>query len=548
MSSVRRFWCPLLGALSIVCFLGAVAVPPAAACGSIRDWIHAYQEADSDTQRVNALMDISNACGDYDTRRDDAVLVEILGDGLARSLPREPLQRVFDTYRCLPSEAMSEAYGKLGGLDQGKCPNPEELGAWRVVKDDRARLRNGAKADATVIGHFMRGNIVVSTGETGEWIAVEGWNGAKGYMHASLLEPYLQLRAEITEAVPEAANDQPRSVFAVASAGQHGLVDAAFGKAQLLASEAAAQSGDKAFVMESMSGTASIDLKDQRLVFRLRLLPDIPQDLLDQRTTNAPENGIEAAIQAALPPRDERIAAEAMMDAMFEFVVSTVIGRPSDGGIPPQIYAVSQSGALPGLGEGDILAQWIGGDGPDSEAMLQDALKRGVETYSQGHMEIAFRLAAWSYTQGGIAGFNKRNMVLEIRGIPPGAMGTQPLTGSPEEMVETLRKLIKAHDWPLLARHYQVDDKVIDLAELQSGAFFHPLFPPVDGADAGGLWRYRHPFHPEAKLMDIQTGDDPDVQLVTMMLEIDQGGGTPQRMLQSFRLRKVEGGSLILPD
>jgi hypothetical protein len=127
-------------------------------------------------------------------------------------------------------------------------------------------------------------------------------------------------------------------------------------------------------------------------------------------------------------------------------------------------------------------------------------------------------------------------------------MGPQPLTGSVEEMVEALRKLIKAHDWPLLARHYQIDDKVADLAELQSGAFFHPLFPPVDGADAGGLWRYRHPFHPEAKLMDIQPGDDPDVQLVTMMLEIDQGGGTPQRMLQSFRLRKVEGGSLVLPD
>jgi hypothetical protein len=225
-----------------------------------------------------------------------------------------------------------------------------------------------------------------------------------------------------------------------------------------------------------------------------------------------------------------------------------VIGRPSEGGVPPQIYAVSQRGELPGLGEGDIHAQWISGDGPDSETMLQNALKHGTEIFSQGHVEIAFRLAAWTYTQGGIAGFNDRNMVLEIRGIPPGEPATLPLTGSVEEMVEALRKLIKAHDWPLLARHYQIDDTMADRAELLSGAFFHPLFPPVDGADAAGLWRYRHPFHPEAKLMGIIPGDNPDIQLVTMVLEIDQGGGTPQRMLQSFRLIKVDGGSLVLTD
>ena len=48
--------------------------------------------------------------------------------------------------------------------------------------------------------------------------------------------------------------------------------------------------------------------------------------------------------------------------------------------------------------------------------------------------------------------------------------------------------------------------------------------------------------------MEIVPGNDPDVQQVTMMLEIDQGGGTPQRALQSFRVRKVEGGLLVLPD
>lgn len=557
MGSVRqircRYLCPgalsIAGFLSLICLMTGMAAPPAAACGSIRDWIQAYQEAQSDTRRIHALMDISNACGDYDTRRDDAVLVEILGDGVMRNLPREPLQRVFDTYRCLPSQGASPAYATLARLDQAKCPQSTELASWRVVEDDRARLRSGAAADAAVIGHFMRGNIVVAGATNGDWVAVEGWNGAKGFMHSSLLEPYEGGQSQAGTPTPDVAPaENPRSVFAVATQGQHGLIDAAFGKAQALAAETAARTGDKAFVLESMSGTASIDLQERRLVYRLRLLPDMPQGLLEQYTTNAPENGIEAAVLGALPPRDERIASESIMDYMFKFHVPTLVGRPSVGGIPPQIYAVSQSGEAPPLGEGNVLAQWIIGDGGTLDAMLDEALRRGAETYSQGHMEIAFRLAAWTYTQGGLGGLNDKAIALEIRGIPPTAGDTVPLSGSVSEAIEALRGLIKAHDWPLLARHYQVDDSQVDRVELVSGAYFHPLFPPIDGADAGGLWRYRHPFHPEAKLMEVAATDDPAIEKVTMALEIDQGGGTPQRMLQSFRLKHVDGGLLVLLD
>ena len=132
MRSIRHFWCLLPGTLPIVCFLLVAAVTPAEACGSIRDWIQAYQEADSDTRRVNALMDISNACGDYDTRRDDTVLVKILSDGVTRNLPSAPLQRVFDTYHCLPSQTSTDAYSKLGALDQTQCPAADALASWRV--------------------------------------------------------------------------------------------------------------------------------------------------------------------------------------------------------------------------------------------------------------------------------------------------------------------------------------------------------------------------------------------------------------------------------
>jgi hypothetical protein len=344
---------------------------------------------------------------------------------------------------------------------------------------------------------------------------------------------------------PEARGDEPHSVYAVATEGAHGLIDAAFGSAQAKAAEAARQTGQGAFVLDSLSGTAAIDLSERKLVVRLALMPTLSEDLLRERTTNAASNGIAEAVLSAQPPLEERVRHEATADWLWQYHAPAVVGRPSEGGVPPTIYALSYAGALPPLGDGDLHAEWIGGGGSDLEVMLEQALQSGSAAYSQGHQQIAYRVVAWSYESGGIAGQRRTQMVLEVRGIQPG--GVTPLAGTAEQAVEKVRSLVAAHDWTSLAMHYDLSGGTFDMAELQSGAFFHRHLPPLD-ADAMGLWRYRHPFHPDAKLVGVEPTSNPAVVKATMMLEIDQGGGTPQRMLREFRMRKVDGGLLLLPD
>jgi hypothetical protein len=136
-------------------------------------------------------------------------------------------------------------------------------------------------------------------------------------------------------------------------------------------------------------------------------------------------------------------------------------------------------------------------------------------------------------------------LLIEARGLPEGAR--QPLPPEPEQAVAALRALIEAQDWTKLAQHYDLSGSAFDLVELQSGAFFYRYLPPLEG-DAAGLWRYRHPFHPEAKLLEVAATDNPEILKATMMLEIEQGGGISQRMLSAFHMRKVPGGLLVLPE
>jgi hypothetical protein len=175
-------------AAAILALQGAFS-SPSLACGSIRDWIQVYQDASSDERRTFAIMDIAAACNDYDTRRDDAELTAILADALARDLPRDRIQHLFDTYRCLPSQRATPAYTSLATLDSSKCPSDADVAAWGVVKADRVRLRSEASPDGAVIGHLMRGNVVARRG-AGEWVSVETWQGAEGFVHRSMIEAF----------------------------------------------------------------------------------------------------------------------------------------------------------------------------------------------------------------------------------------------------------------------------------------------------------------------------------------------------------------------
>jgi hypothetical protein len=394
---MRLFPCVRAGAFcALVGFSAVIAGSPASACGSIRDWIHAYQDATTDDRRVHALRDIANACNDYNTRRDDAELLAILSDGVARGLPEEPLQNLFETYRCLPSQRSAPGYVTLTVLDHRNCPNEAEIATWRVVASDRSRLRASASADAPVIGYFMQGNVVREQARSGEWGRIEGWNDAAGFMHRSLLEDFL--------AAPASQADGTLSVSGIATAGGQDLIEAAFAAAQRNAVDVTAQSGHRAFALDTISGSASIDLAQRRLIVRLDLLPDVSEDLLRERTINTPSSGLIEAVLAAQPPLEQRVRHEATADWLWQFHASSVVGEPRRDGKPSKIYAVSTAGEIPPLGRAGLYGEWFTASGSDPDAMLESALRQATQAYSQGHRQIAFRIIAWTFEKGGIAG------------------------------------------------------------------------------------------------------------------------------------------------
>jgi hypothetical protein len=498
-----------------------------------------YHGATTDDRRVHVLRDIANACNDYNTRRDDAELLAILSDGVTRGLPREPLQNLFETYRCLPSQRSAPGYAILTILDHQNCPNEAEIATWRVVASDRSRLRASASADAPVIGHFMQGNVVSERARSGEWIRIEARNGVVGFMYRSLLEDFLAAPALASQA------DGTLSVSGIATAGGQGLIEAAFAAAQRNAVDVTAQSGHRGFALDTISGSASIDLAQRRLIVRLDLLPDVSEDLLRERTINTPSSGLIEAVLAAQPPLEQRVRHEATADWLWQFYASSVVGEPSRDGKPSKIYAVSAAGEIPPLGQAGLYGEWFIAEGSDPDAMLESALRQATQAYSQGHRQIAFRIIAWTFEKGGIAGRQQTHLLVEARGVPEG--DRQLLPPEPERAVAALRGLIEAQDWTKLAQHYDLSGSAFDPVELQSGAFFYRYLPPLEG-DAAGLLKYRHPFHPKAKLLEVAATDNPEILKATMMLEIEQGGDIPQRMLSSFHMRKVSGGLLVLPD
>jgi hypothetical protein len=119
---------------------------------------------------------------------------------------------------------------------------------------------------------------------------------------------------------------------------------------------------------------------------------------------------------------------------------------------------------------------------------------------------------------------------------------------SPEAAVPVLRDLVRLEDWPGLAAHYDLSGSGVERRELTSGAFF--LAP---GAGELGqpreVVRYRHPFAPAYELRRVIATQDPEVVVMEMGVEIDQGEGMPpQRGLSWFKMRRSPNGWKVLPE
>lgn len=334
----------------------------------------------------------------------------------------------------------------------------------------------------------------------------------------------------------------------VAGVSEEGSFDAAFGRALFAAREAAGASGDKAFIIESISGLRSIDGRLNRLVVRFGLLPALPAALVE-RASGQVSASLDGLIKSVKPPLELQREANHMADAVASYRIGHVFGLLEEGGVPPLLYATTEAGDVPPIGEGDPGARWVWSGSlakSDWQSDLDATLADAAEALPAGTAHFAWRAVSWHYRIGGLAGLNDVGLVIEARAAP-GELVPAALPGDPATAIEVLRPLIEAHDWPALARHYDLSESNLDPAELLSGAYFYRPTRPFDG-DPAGLWRYRHPFHPLARLVDVMVPAAAFRLVPVMMVEIDQGGGPKQRVQTQFWLKETPDGLLVLPD
>jgi len=117
---------------------------------------------------------------------------------------------------------------------------------------------------------------------------------------------------------------------------------------------------------------------------------------------------------------------------------------------------------------------------------------------------------------------------------------------SPKQAVTVITKLLEAKDWGALAKYYDLSGSGIDRATLESGEFFWRKERPA-AAHPGGFWRYKHPFAPGFRYDDERPTDEAGVVVVSVKVEIDQGGGPPQRGFSRFLMKKHAAGWQVLP-
>lgn len=115
---------------------------------------------------------------------------------------------------------------------------------------------------------------------------------------------------------------------------------------------------------------------------------------------------------------------------------------------------------------------------------------------------------------------------------------------TPETAVRRINRLMDEKDWPQLAQFYDLSGSDIDVSDLQNGLFFYDATP---GGHASGIDRYLHPFAPGASLLAVRMSAIADVFEVDVELEIDQGDGPAQSLIQTFYLVRNPEGYRLLP-
>lgn len=117
---------------------------------------------------------------------------------------------------------------------------------------------------------------------------------------------------------------------------------------------------------------------------------------------------------------------------------------------------------------------------------------------------------------------------------------------SPEEAVTIVTDLLRREDWPTLARYYDLTGSSLSYDDLASGRLFVRTSRP-ESAHPGLPWRFRHPFTPGFTFRSARAGGRPDVVVVVVGIDIDQGGGRVQRGQSEFELGRGANGYRLLP-
>ena len=129
--------------------------------------------------------------------------------------------------------------------------------------------------------------------------------------------------------------------------------------------------------------------------------------------------------------------------------------------------------------------------------------------------------------------------------VHAGRRGTAFFT-TPKDAVGEITVMLRAKDWPRLARYYDLTGTAIERKGLVSGEFFYRDRRPAAGHPAG-FWRYKHPFAPGFTFHHQEQTAVPNVVEVVLTVEIDQGGGMVQRGLSRFRMVRHPRGWQVLP-
>ncbi|MHC4393692.1 MAG: hypothetical protein ACYS22_20540 [Planctomycetota bacterium] len=115
---------------------------------------------------------------------------------------------------------------------------------------------------------------------------------------------------------------------------------------------------------------------------------------------------------------------------------------------------------------------------------------------------------------------------------------------SPERAVEATARMLEGEAWGRLSRYYDLRGTDVPRRDLESGRFF--LRDP-DAPGHPAFSRYRQPFSPGFVYRG-HTEHGDGTATVEVEIRVDEGGGPMRHGLQSFAMRRSEGGWQLLAD